>query len=445
MRDHKNKILFRLKQLGPGLLFAGAAIGVSHFVQSTTAGAMYGWGLILAVILANLMKYPFFEFGPRYTLATGESLLTGYKRLGNWALGIILFITVGTMFTIQAAVTIVTAGILATFFDVEISMTGWSAILLIICMLILMIGKYNLLDSLIKYVIIILAVSTLAAFILAFQNPHPSLSESYGSFEWDAVGIIFLIALIGWMPAPLDLSVWNSIWIMEKQKKMGSKMSMKDGLFDFNVGYIGTSILALCFLGLGALVVYGSGDELPSSAAGYATKLIEIYTGNLGSWSFWIISVAAFTAMFSTTLTCLDAFPRVLGEIFRIWKGFPSTDKGPQPIDMEIEQPVSLAQQGSDNNVIKHNYWIWIIIVASGTLILLSFLGGQMGLMVKIATILSFMAAPVFAWINYRLITSQFMPNAHKPGLILRILSWSGILFLSGFFILYIIVVYSAQ
>ena len=48
------------KRLGPGLLFAGAAIGVSHLVQSTRAGADFGWGLLWALLLANLMKYPFF-------------------------------------------------------------------------------------------------------------------------------------------------------------------------------------------------------------------------------------------------------------------------------------------------------------------------------------------------------------------------------------------------
>jgi hypothetical protein len=32
-----------LQSLGPGLLFAGAAIGVSHLVQSTKAGAEFGF------------------------------------------------------------------------------------------------------------------------------------------------------------------------------------------------------------------------------------------------------------------------------------------------------------------------------------------------------------------------------------------------------------------
>ena len=48
-----------LKKLGPGLLFAGAAIGVSHLVQSTRAGADFGWGLGWALVLVNVFKYPF--------------------------------------------------------------------------------------------------------------------------------------------------------------------------------------------------------------------------------------------------------------------------------------------------------------------------------------------------------------------------------------------------
>ncbi len=51
----------QIKKLGPGLLFAGAAIGVSHLVQSTKAGAEFGFGLIWALLLCNFFKYPFFS------------------------------------------------------------------------------------------------------------------------------------------------------------------------------------------------------------------------------------------------------------------------------------------------------------------------------------------------------------------------------------------------
>ena len=75
-----------ISKLGPGLLFAGAAIGVSHLVQSTRAGADFGFGLIWALILVNLFKYPFFQYGPRYAIVTGESLLDGYYKIGKFFL-----------------------------------------------------------------------------------------------------------------------------------------------------------------------------------------------------------------------------------------------------------------------------------------------------------------------------------------------------------------------
>ena len=60
LKNNKRKNL--LKTLGPGILFASTCIGVSHLVQSTQAGASYGLSLLWVIILANVLKYPFFEY-----------------------------------------------------------------------------------------------------------------------------------------------------------------------------------------------------------------------------------------------------------------------------------------------------------------------------------------------------------------------------------------------
>ena len=73
--------------LGPGILFASTAIGTSHLVQATRAGADYGFALLWAVLAANTAKYPFFEFGTRYANATGTSLIAGYRTFGRWPPG----------------------------------------------------------------------------------------------------------------------------------------------------------------------------------------------------------------------------------------------------------------------------------------------------------------------------------------------------------------------
>ncbi|OAV13869.1 Mn2+ and Fe2+ transporters of the NRAMP family [Moraxella catarrhalis] len=44
---------------------ASAAIGASHLVSSTQAGALFGWQLAIVIILANVLKYSFFSFWHR--------------------------------------------------------------------------------------------------------------------------------------------------------------------------------------------------------------------------------------------------------------------------------------------------------------------------------------------------------------------------------------------
>ena len=235
-----------LQSLGPGLLFAGAAIGVSHLVQSTRAGADFGFGLLWALLLVNLFKYPFFQYGPRYAAATGESLIDGYKKLGKGVLVGYFILTFATMFTIQAAVTIVTAGLASNLFGITPNLTTWSIVITAISFLILMLGKYNFLDKLIKVIIITLTLSTVIAISIAIFNVDTSFSFS-PILPKGSVEITFLIAFLGWMPAPLDISAWHSLWALEKQKSTSDDFNMKKTMFDFNLGYIGTVFLGICY------------------------------------------------------------------------------------------------------------------------------------------------------------------------------------------------------
>ncbi|HUH29523.1 Nramp family divalent metal transporter [Gelidibacter sp.] len=396
------------KKLGPGLLFAGAAIGVSHLVQSTRAGADFGYGLIWALLLVHIFKYPFFQFAPRYALATGESLLDGYKKMGKGVLIAYFILTFTTMFTIQTTVTIVTAGIASTLFGNLISSEIWAVIILSICALILIKGKYSFLDQIMKIIVITLTISTIIAVILALNTSPQPLSLTQKLPE-NTLEIGFLIAFMGWMPAPLDISVWQSLWALEKQK-VNKDYDLKSSLFDFNVGYLATIIIGLGFMALGALVMFQSGSTFSDKAGEFSNQLISMYTKSLGNWSYLIIGIAAFTTMFSTTLTTLDASPRTMARTSELLFG----------------------------RLLKHNYLWWIALLIVGTVSIYFFLGSEMGLLIKVATIISFLTAPFYAIINYRLISSKHMPVEWRPSLRMHILSWLGILFLIGFSIWYL-------
>ena len=398
-----------LQSLGPGLLFAGAAIGVSHLVQSTRAGADFGFGLLWALLLVNLFKYPFFQYGPRYATATGESLIDGYKKLGKGVLIIYYILTFATMFTIQAAVTIVTAGLAAHLFGISPSLTIWSIIITLLSLLILLLGKYKFLDKLIKVIIITLTLSTIIAVSIAIFNLDTSYSFT-PVLPKGSVEIAFLIAFLGWMPAPLDISAWHSLWALEKQENTVDDFNMEKTLFDFNLGYFGTVFLGICFIALGALVMFNSGNEFSSSAGTFAQQLINLYTDNLGASTAVFVAIAAFTTMFSTTLTTLDASPRAMARSTELLFNKKST---------------------------KY-YLFWILLLSAGTIVILSYFISNMINMVKIATILSFLTAPFYAIANFVLISSKHTPKKWHPSIGMKILSYLGILFLIGFSIWYL-------
>lgn len=392
-----------LKKLGPGLLFAGAAIGVSHLVQSTRAGADFGLGLLWALLLVNVFKFPFFQFGPRYASATGESLLEGYKKLGKPVLIAYFILTFATMFTIQTAVTIVTAGLASTLFGDFISVKGWTIIILLICLIILFFGRYKLLDRLIKIIIVTLSISTILAVVFAL-NKNETVISFIQILPKNTIELTFLITFMGWMPAPLDISVWHSLWTIEKQKET-KNLTPKSALLDFNIGYITTIILGIGFVLLGYLVMFNSGETFSNSAGQFSNQLITMYTNSLGSWAYIIIGVAAFTTMFSTTLTTLDASPRAMHKSLEL----------------------------ITNKTFKRGYLFWILLLTLGTILIFFVFVSEMGLLIKIATILSFLTAPFYAIVNYILISGKHTPKHWRPSKALHILSISGIIFLIGF------------
>lgn len=400
--------MISIKKLGPGLLFAGAAIGVSHLVQSTRAGADFGLGLLWALLLVNLFKYPFFQFGPRYAAATGESLLEGYKKLGKGVLFAYFILTFATMFTIQTAVTIVTAGLASTLFGDFISIELWTVIILAICLVLLFLGKYNVLDRLIKIIIITLTISTLVAVGVALFDFDRALNFTQ-ILPKNSIEIAFLIAFMGWMPAPLDISVWHSLWTIEK-KANEKDYTPKSALLDFNIGFIGTIILGVCFLLLGYLVMYHSGNTFSYNAGLFSNQLIQMYTSSLGRWTYIVIGIAAFTTMFSTTLTTLDASPRAMHRTLELLS----------------------------HTTFKKGYLFWALLLAAGTIFIFFFFASEMGKLIKIATVLSFLTAPFYAIINYILISGKHTPKAWHPSKALHVLSILGILFLIGFSLWYL-------
>lgn len=323
------------------------------------------------------------------------------------------------MFAVQAAVTIVTASLATQVFGFSSNVVLWCVILIIFCGVILIIGKYKLLDNLIKVIIVVMATCSIIAVTVAFVRGGYSPDLGLIQIFPQESAVLFLLAFMGWMPAHLDGSVWYSLWSLEKNRtQISTQLNYKESLFDFNVGYIASVFLAFCFLALGALVMFGSGESFSSQGGTFAKQLIDLYTTNMGKAFFGIIAIAAFTTMLSTTITCLDASPRAMTRTIEL---------------LIPNHKLVVDPQGT-----KKLYVIWIVILALGTCLIYFLLLSQMGALVQIATVLSFITAPIYAILNLKCVTSKRMPIEVRPKTPLRIISVLGIIFLIGFTLYYL-------
>ncbi len=382
------------RRLGPGLLWAGTAVGVSHLVQSTRAGAGYGLSLAWIVVVAHVLKYPAFEAGPRYTAATGRSLLEAYRRQGRGALAVFFAITVSTMCIVEAAIAVVTAGMASALVTDAVSVSGWAATLLGLAVLLSATGGFKALDAAMKAMVLLLTGSTaLAVVLLLPQTSWAALSPWPPLPALDAATIGFLVAFVGWMPAPFDTAVWHSMWSVEKVRE-DAGFDRRAARIDFHVGYVGTALLALLFVFLGAAVLHGRDIELPAQAPAFARTFVDVYASVLGEASRPVVLTAAFATMLSTTLAVADGFARALAGCVRRFGGEEAPGEA-------VDRPVYLAS---------------LVGIAVGSWGIVAFLTANLKALVDLATTVSFVLTPVLAWMNYRAVTSDEVPEAHRPG-----------------------------
>jgi len=400
-----------LKLLGPGVLMATAAVGGSHLVASTQAGAKFGWQLALLILVVNVLKYPFFRAGVSYTISTKQTLQQGYASMGKRYLVLALALNCIACVVNAAALLLFAASLLSYFVPLNLAITACAAIVLALILLIIMAGHFEGLDNIAKLIMSVLVIATIAVFIVALSNYNPTQAPLDPPSPYTLATLGFLVVTMGWMPAPIEISSITSLWL--KRQCVNQAVTPKSALFDFNLGYGVTALLALLFLGLGALIVYGSGETLSASGIGFSHQLISMYSTTIGSWSHWLIALVAFLCIFGSALTVYDGYARVVAEGISLL-----TNRNKAARD-KLVTPVLL-----------------VMAVMSFTIVM--FFKSALLAMLGFAMTLAFMTTPVFAWLNHKLVQqTQLHPDA-APNIAIKVLSVIGLLYLFGFLFVFI-------
>ena len=339
-------------------------------------------------------------------------------------LALYFLITVGSMFFVTAAVGAVTAGFLDNLLKLSLLPFYFkllpASLLFVICVGILVFGKYSALDGLIKVIGTVMLLTTVIAFGLTLlHGPVEHVPGFLAPEIWNETGFLFLIALMGWMPTAVDMSAWNSLWTIARIKQTGYRPALKKTLLEFNLGYWVAAVLSFCFVTLGAYIIYGTGQEMPNSSSSFANEVVNLYTSTIGKWSYPIIAAAAFSVMFGTSMGVFDGYARAL-------------ERSSELLFFSPEKAQKLVENRS-------LYVFSLILIGVGGYVIIWKFGGKLKNLVDLATIISFLIAPVIAIVNFRLVTGKHIAKDAQPSTPMRILSWCGILFLTGFSLFFVI------
>ncbi|MEM6586236.1 MAG: hypothetical protein AAF692_10815 [Pseudomonadota bacterium] len=403
------------RTIGPALLFSGSAIGTSHLIQSTRAGALYGLGLLGVILVICILKYPAFRFGVDYGHSTRRSMLAGYRKLGLWAPLVFVLFAVVVYTIVYAALASATAGIAITVFNLSVPVPVLGLGVLGLCAVPLLLGGYSWLDLINRVLVAFLLVSTLIVTVMVLPRVQ---WETMVDLSWaaDPRAILFVVALAGFMPNPLEVSVTSSMWVAEAERgETGPKPTLDEARLAFLSGYVMTAFLALCFCIIGAGVMHTGQIAPETSAPGFARQIVALYSETLGEGAALLAAIAALSVMATTVLAALDIGGR---NVASTWQ---------QVADVHSEA------------VFKRVYRVTIPAMIALTAAVLTLFTSSFTAMLDLATSAVFLGAPIVATLNHLVVTRTPMPEDARPSAAIRALSLFAIAMMTSLAIAYFV------
>lgn len=425
---------------------AATSLGASHLVLSPRAGMLYGSALLWLVFIVHVLKYPAFEHGPRYALATGRSLVEGYAKVPGprrWAVWCFVLFTGIQGVAVAVAVTSVAASALRVSVG-GLSLSSWGVVVATVVLGLLWLGRFPAMEAANKVMMGVLALVTVSTFLSSppsagawVEGMKPMLPEG---------SVVLAAAIVGWLPTGLDVSVWHSLWALEVESRWraegetddaaGNLRRLKRGLLDMRVGYGASFVLAVLFLFLGAQVPLSIGKD--AEGARVALSISQAYASILGPWIVPVFMTAAFVGMFATAYIVMDGFPRAFAEGLRVALGRADHEgDDAQGEDAEGEGGEERGERSSRGDpslrhgaLFRRVYWVGLVTVWATTC-LIHFAWPRPVFLALVGALLGLGVSPLYYVLNHYCVKRHITDERFLPHPVVRGMSWVGIVFVT--------------
>jgi len=300
-----------LKKIGPGIAIAATGVGAGDLVAASVAGAQFGVTIMWAALVGAVMKYVLNEAIARWQLATGTTILEGWVRRLHPAVSIYFLVYLVLWSFIVAGALISACGLAAHAMIPELSVPAWGVIHSIAGVVLVLIGKYQLFENLIKFFAALMVATIVACAMLLlpkieFTSLLPSVPNGSGKF---------LLGVIGGVGGSVTLLSY-SYWMREKGWTSPEDSSIVK--IDLRIAYVLTGVF-----GMGMIII--SAGVTPRILSGTSMVLeVGSRVGDvLGPVGLWMFLIGFWGAVFTSLFGVWQSVPYLFEDFMRQWRPEP--------------------------------------------------------------------------------------------------------------------------
>ncbi|MFT0181044.1 Nramp family divalent metal transporter [Pseudomonas benzopyrenica] len=255
--------LARWKLVGPGIVVAVTGVGAGDLVATLIAGSRFGYALLWAAVVGCIVKIALAEGSARYHLATGSTMLEGWRSLGIWTYWYFGIYIVLWGFVYGGTAMSATALPLAALFPDVLPFWAWGALSGIAGAVFVLLNRYAVFEAAMKFFIGVMFVVVVGLAILVMPNLGHAVTGLVPTIPEGSA--IYTLGLIGGVGGTITMAAYG-YWVNAKGWRTPAWMGVMR--LDNQVAYIATGIFVIAMLIVGAELLYTAQITLSSGDRG---------------------------------------------------------------------------------------------------------------------------------------------------------------------------------
>jgi Mn2+/Fe2+ NRAMP family transporter len=287
-------VISRKKVLGPGIVAAATGVGAGDLVATLAAGSRLGYALLWAVLLGVVVKIALGEAVGRYHLASGSTLLRGWRSLGVWTSWYFGVYIVVWGFSYGAAIMTATGMPLNAMFP-GLSVGQWGALCAVIGLFLAWFGGYARFERIMTFLVGVMFVSVVGVALLLLPNVPQMLTGVWPQLP--AGSLLYTLGLLGGVGGTITMAAYG-YWFNAKGWRGAQWMPIMR--LDNAISYVITGIFVIAMMIVGAELLHAAGISIAKGDKGLL-DLGEVLRQRFGP-AIWATFMVGFWATSMTSL-----------------------------------------------------------------------------------------------------------------------------------------------